>query len=86
MLCWLTQSPWVTGGGGWMWLQRGTKLWNYVDFDDSKVLFNAEADTLLDLPLGDLLYTDNHALWGRVREVCVAQRVGSVDVCEPWVG
>lgn len=55
-------------GGGWMWLERGEKLWNFVDFGDSDHIYDEEARSVADPAFDDLVYANKNALWGRVRQ------------------
>lgn len=59
----------AASGGGWMWLLQGEKMWNFVGFEHSDVLFDETARSIADPTLGDLLYRDNHVLWGKVGQV-----------------
>jgi hypothetical protein len=66
------QDP-ITGhsdaGGGWMWLERGEKLWQFVLFEDSDALYDPDHKNVSDIPIADLVYQDNHAMWGKVYQV-----------------
>lgn len=71
----LTHTPFhqdpPLGGGGWMWLAEGQKLWNFVDFEDCDLLLDSERKTLRDLPPAELLHLNGNALWGRVRQAWI---------------
>eukprot|EP00475_Leptophrys_vorax_P029351 TRINITY_DN42_c0_g1_i7.p1 TRINITY_DN42_c0_g1~~TRINITY_DN42_c0_g1_i7.p1 ORF type:complete len:547 (+),score=119.60 TRINITY_DN42_c0_g1_i7:165-1805(+) len=53
-------------GGGWMYLAEGRKMWQMVPFEDTKYLLDSEKKMLKDLPIHELLYSNEHALWGRI--------------------
>jgi len=52
-------------GGGWMYLASGRKMWQMVPFEDTKYLLDFEKKMLIDAPIHELLYANDHALWGR---------------------
>lgn len=59
----------ATFGGGWMWLERGEKLWHFLPFEYSDHIYDSTEQCVLDPPIDDLVYLDNHALWGKVMQV-----------------
>jgi hypothetical protein len=55
-------------GGGWMWLSKGRKLWNFLPFEYTDAILHEEK-YIIDMPNADLVYANNHALWGKVGQV-----------------
>lgn len=62
----------ASSGGGWMWLHRGRKVWSFVAFEDTELLYDEAARTVSDPPVEELVYLREHALWGRVGQ-CFAE-------------
>jgi len=51
-------------GGGWMFLSKGKKVWNMIDF--SKAHHLMANNRVRDLPMDQLLYEKEHFLWGHI--------------------
>jgi hypothetical protein len=56
-------------GGGWMWLLRGRKVWNFLHRDLTDEIFCDEANSVVDPHVGHLVTNNHHALWGKVGQV-----------------
>eukprot|EP00475_Leptophrys_vorax_P029352 TRINITY_DN42_c0_g1_i8.p1 TRINITY_DN42_c0_g1~~TRINITY_DN42_c0_g1_i8.p1 ORF type:complete len:467 (+),score=103.20 TRINITY_DN42_c0_g1_i8:165-1565(+) len=50
--------------GGWTFLASGRKMWQLVPYEDTEHLLDGDKK-ILDIPIHELLYSKDHALWGR---------------------
>lgn len=56
-------------GGGWMWLQAGIKVWNFLGQEHTDDIFDTGANSVGDPLAADLLTARGGALWGKVSAV-----------------
>ena len=68
------QDPFVGEGkgAGWMWLQRGCKVWNFIKWEHSEYFYDADARSVADYGVADLMCDNDSVLWGRMGQ-CVAE-------------
>jgi len=57
-------------GGGWMYLAEGRKIWHFIDFEYTNMLFDTQKKCLHDLPISEMITMDDYELWGKVYQVC----------------
>jgi len=62
---------WHGGGGGYMVLGQGKKLWHLIPNSLTHVVYDENAKCMINLPMDQLLYKDNHALWGKITQAWI---------------
>jgi len=53
-------------GGGWMYLNKGVKMWQMLPVDCIEFLYDHELKIIKDLNISDLLYFNNNQFWGQI--------------------
>ncbi len=61
------------GGGGWMYLSKGQKLWHIMHPKHLHHLYNRATGKFDDLSMSDLLYHKDNVLWGCVETTFIEE-------------